>query len=314
MKYILGSNSLTVYAKGKPYTVSRSAQIFNAVMAAIRDDDEVKLLEVLDAKNTIINKLSGAVGVRIENRRIMYGDREVTGVVASRVLEMLGAGLDVTPMLKFIENLMQNPSSRAVNELFGFMEACDLPITEDGHFLAYKKVRDDYKDCYSGTLDNSVGNILSMPRNAVDEDKNNTCSYGLHFCSYSYLKHFGGQRVVVVKINPADVVAIPADYNNSKGRTCRYEVVDEMEVDDGMPTTTLDSGFSKGYTTTDTEVDEVETVKNVSVTAKLNPTKVRQIRQRLNNGDTVASVARDFGISERQVRRIRDFEAWTDVI
>ena len=128
---------------------------------------------------------------------------------------------------------MENPSLRAVEELYGFLEVCMLPITEDGHFLAYKKVRSDFKDIYSGTMDNSVGQVLDMPRNSVDEDKDRTCSSGLHFCAKSYLSHFGswnssGNRVVVVKINPRDVVAIPSDYNNAKGRTCRYEVVDVL--------------------------------------------------------------------------------------
>jgi hypothetical protein len=36
---------------------------------------------------------------------------------------------------------------------------------------------------------------------------------------------------MIVKINPKDVVAIPADYNNTKGRTCRYEVVAEYKDD-----------------------------------------------------------------------------------
>ena len=33
---------------------------------------------------------------------------------------------------------------------------------------------------------------------------------------------------MILKINPADVVAIPKDYNNTKGRTCRYEVIGEL--------------------------------------------------------------------------------------
>jgi hypothetical protein len=33
----------------------------------------------------------------------------------------------------------------------------------------------------------------------------------------------------VVKINPADVVAIPSDYANAKGRAWTYEVVDEID-------------------------------------------------------------------------------------
>jgi hypothetical protein len=52
----------------------------------------------------------------------------------------------------------------------------------------------------------------------------------LHFCSQEYLPHFGGSdsRVVIVKINPRDVVSIPTDYNNAKGRACRYEVIGEV--------------------------------------------------------------------------------------
>jgi hypothetical protein len=35
---------------------------------------------------------------------------------------------------------------------------------------------------------------------------------------------------MIVKVNPRDVVSIPSDYNDSKGRTCRYEVVGELGV------------------------------------------------------------------------------------
>jgi hypothetical protein len=130
-----------------------------------------------------------------------------------------------------MENLMQNPSYRSVNELYGFLEANNLSITPDGHFLAYKKVRENYTDVHSGKFDNSVGKVCEMERNLVDDNKDNTCSFGLHFCSEGYLKHFGGDRIMIVKINPRDVVSIPTDYNNSKGRTCRYEVVGEVGLD-----------------------------------------------------------------------------------
>jgi hypothetical protein len=36
---------------------------------------------------------------------------------------------------------------------------------------------------------------------------------------------------MILKINPKDVVSIPADYNNTKGRCCRYEVVAEYNED-----------------------------------------------------------------------------------
>jgi hypothetical protein len=125
---------------------------------------------------------------------------------------------------------MDNPSYRSVQELYGFLEKNNLPITPDGYFLAYKRVRDDYTDCHTGTMDNSIGKTVSMERNQVDDDQNNTCSQGLHFCSQGYLKHFGGARTIIVKINPRDVVSIPTDYDNSKGRACKYQVIGEVGI------------------------------------------------------------------------------------
>lgn len=220
MKYVLGSNSITVFAAGKPHTVNRDAKIFQAILNAVQADDEERFLQVVNTKEDFAKKSNGLVTV--ENGSLMYGDRPITGLVSTRIFEMLELGLSIQPMINFIENVMKNPSKRAVDELFDFISACDLPITEDGHFLAYKKVKENYMDCYSGTIRNKIGDTPSMPRNMVDEDKNRTCSSGLHFCSHEYLKSFGGERVMVLKINPKDVVAIPADYNNSKGRCSTY--------------------------------------------------------------------------------------------
>jgi hypothetical protein len=165
---------------------------------------------------------------------------------------MYKEGFAIAPLEQFIDNLMENPSKRAVDELYGFLEKNTLPITDDGCFLAYKKVKADYKDVYSGTIDNSVGQNVSMPRNKVNDDANQTCSDGLHFCSIDYLKHFGGERIVILKINPRDVVSIPVDYNNAKGRCCAYYVIGEVEdayrPEDAF-TTTVDTTYKAKPTT-----------------------------------------------------------------
>lgn len=103
-----------------------------------------------------------------------------------------------------------------------------MPITPDGYIIGFKKVKKDYTDCHTGKFSNKPGSILAMPRDVCDPSRNNTCSTGFHFCSASYLGVFRGERVMAVKVNPADVTAIPRDYNNAKGRTCRYEVVNEL--------------------------------------------------------------------------------------
>ena len=132
--------------------------------------------------------------------------------------------------------------------------------------------------------------LVYMDRNLVDEDKDRTCSVGLHFASFNYLQHFGGSRIVVVKINPKDVVAIPSDYNNSKGRTCCYEVIEEVQMQGSV----VEKELTQSYAS---EVDQKQ-----SEIAERN----QQIRDYLDAGMTVTYVANEFGLSRRQVARIRN--------
>lgn len=257
--YIKTAESVTLTFNRRPYTIHKSAANYNMVLEALKNKDEVALRSALDTKSVIAEQSRGRI--EVINGSIYFNTgtekRQLHGVITDRILVALREGFDTAPMIKFLDNLMDNPSKRAVDEMYSFLEACDLPVTDDGHFLAYKRVRSDYRDVHSGTMDNSVGKVLEMARNAVDEDKNRTCSAGLHFCSYSYLAHFGGDRIMVLKINPRDVVAIPADYNNAKGRTCRYEVVDEIPVNDyKMPVKNLDSNYTTQYGSTDEDPDE----------------------------------------------------------
>ena len=224
---IVGPTFITVMMDGTTHTINSDHANYNDIREALKTKDHDTVEKLINVAQSVINYVSGRV--RIVNEQVFYGDHEVKGSIVQRIIAMMREGFDAQPMIKFLENLMSNPSKRAVDELYGFLEATALPITEDGCFLAYKKVRDDYRDFYTGKMDNSVGTILEMPRNQVDEDKDTTCSYGLHFCSLSYLPHYHGGhgRVMIVKINPADVVAIPSDYNNAKGRAARYEIIGE---------------------------------------------------------------------------------------
>lgn len=226
--FIIQGNNVTVVIGNKPHTISKTHITYQKVVDAIKAGDWETVQNVIEPKKVVLDFGQGRVSIKGET---LYWDGEVfAGALASRMVQMLTEGFTIEPLIKFMENLMDNPSKRSVDELYTFLEKNNLPITPDGHFLAYKKVRGDYKDCYSGTMDNSPGQVLTMQRNKVDDNQNNTCSYGLHFCSQEYLKHFGGERVVIVKINPRDVVSIPNDYNHTKGRTCRYEVVGEVGV------------------------------------------------------------------------------------
>jgi len=147
---------------------------------------------------------------------------------------------------------MQNPSMQSQRELYDFLQHENLPITEDGYFLAYKAVRSDFKDKYRGVFDNSVGNVCEMQRAKVDDDRARGCSDGLHAGALSYVASYGsveaGDNIVIVKINPADVVSVPTDCNCQKLRTCRYEVVGLYEGELQRPL----------YQTTENSYDEYD--------------------------------------------------------
>ncbi len=256
--YIVQGSNITVVIGTTPHTVSKSHIAYNKLLAAIKAGEWETVQDIIEPKQVVLN--FGQGNVSIQGDKIFWKGREMHNALTKRMVAMIQEDFPVDPLVAFMENLMENPSKRAVNELYGFLEKNTLPITSDGCFLAYKKVRQDYFDVHSGTvlnkpavymtdedaatLEEAVGKnnevtvevvdgvtVVSMERNLVDDDQNRTCSTGLHFCSKDYLSVFGGERIVILKINPRDVVSIPNDYNDSKGRCARYEIVDEIDKD-----------------------------------------------------------------------------------
>ena len=228
--YLIQGNNITVVIGNTPHTISKTHITYNKVLDAIKANDWVTVKDVIEPKKVVLNYGKGNVSVQGET--LYWKGKVLNTGLATRMIAMLQDGFPIEPMVNFMENLYANPSKQAVTELYGFLEKNNLPITPDGYFLAYKKVRANYLDVHSGTMDNSVGRVVEMERHEVDDNRDNTCSTGLHFCGQSYLKSFGGERVVIVKINPADVVSIPSDYNDAKGRACRYEVIGEVGADE----------------------------------------------------------------------------------
>ena len=227
--YLIQGSNIVVVIGNKSHTISKTHIAYAKVLEAIKANDWDVIPDIIEPKKVVLNYGQG--NVSIQGETLFWKGKELNTGLSVRMITMLQEGFPIEPMVNFMENLYKNPSKRAVTELYGFLEKCNLPITPDGHFLAYKKVRDNYTDVHSGTFDNSVGQVVEMERFDVDDNKDNTCSTGLHFCSQSYLSCFGGERTVIVKINPADVVSIPSDYNDAKGRACRYEVIGELEVE-----------------------------------------------------------------------------------
>ena len=221
----------TVVLNNQHYQFDSSHPEFNGLVECVKTGDDEMFISLLEVGTVIENWSEG--DFRFENGVLFYEDEQVHDVITDRIVEMLKGGFDHSPMLRFLERLYQNPSYRAINELYTFLQHKFLPITPDGYFLAYKAVRSDFKDKYSGKFDNSVGNTVRVPRRSVDDNCDVGCSHGLHVGAIDYVKSYGshGDKVVICQVDPADVVSVPLDSNRQKVRCCGYEVVGEYDGD-----------------------------------------------------------------------------------
>ena len=345
--YNVTEKNVSMVLDGKPQIIPKSSAVFQQVIDAIRSGDLDTLRYLVSPKKHIATFTEGRI--EFDGSELRFNGDAIHNSVKDRLHYLWSEGLDLSPLMRFLDNLMDNPSYRAVNETYGFLEACDLPITNDGHFLAYKMVRNNYTDIFSGKMANALNTFVSVPRNQVDENSERTCSYGLHVCSQGYLGCYGSgrgsaDRVLIVKVNPRDVVAVPSDYNNAKMRVCAYEVVGELSWDDvGLDryhTSDYSSNFDEeydedfdedfdegyddyadGYDDYFNQLEELEeetvteeevpvTVHSTSRSGKLDVHQVKDIKRLLDEPESVrmsiVNIARLHQVDESTVRKIRD--------
>ncbi|USM11541.1 protein rIIB [Citromicrobium phage vB_CbaS-RXM] len=231
LSFTIGASTITVFLDGQIHTVEESHVNYQPLLAELRKEPEDRNLDAIRPLVSIKKMIEAQTfgEVQITEDAVMYRGNRVARYMETRMLEVMQQGIGIEPWVYFIENLYKNPSQDAIAELYEWLEKARLPLTPDGCFIAFKKVRDSYMDCHTGKFENRIGNILEMPRDLCDPNRSNDCSRGFHFASVGYLKHFGGQRVMAVKINPRDVVSIPRDYHTTKGRCSRYTVVAELQ-------------------------------------------------------------------------------------
>lgn len=220
----------------------RFEEVYQIIISDPRNQDGLEeAYEILNIKTHLENITEGRVTVYPEQNRITYTNKDgsvgqFSGRLVNRIIDGAKNNQNIDHLINFANKLADNPSNRAVNELYDFLEAADIQINEDGDVVCYKKVRSNFTDVFTGTFDNSVGQTVSVPRNMVDENSNQTCSYGLHVCSRSYLGSYPGEKVMQVLVDPADFVSIPNDYYSyngdgqvkAKARVCRYYVNDDI--------------------------------------------------------------------------------------
>lgn len=250
------ANYAQIHDLAVEYNDTKDVERREAILDSIEDALDTKVLSTF-AKNTEFS-------IDTEGRLYLKGiDKPIPQKLSDYMRKAMEQGITLTPYINFWKNLVLNPDPACIGDLFSFLEHNGHPITKNGYFLAYKAVevkrRFDkttgkevktieyneetgnevkqpftqelvYTSIHKGPHGDviKVGEPVTMPREECDNNPYQTCSHGLHVGSMAYVKDFGlgeNSAVLEVLINPRNVVAIPADYNNTKMRVCEYYVL-----------------------------------------------------------------------------------------
>jgi hypothetical protein len=169
--------------------------------------------------------------VLIKEDKILIDKIEMPECLKNKFVELKRRHKPRSYLVKFWDNLQKNPNRNSIQMLYNFLEHNGHPVMGDGCFIAYKAVTKDLKDHHTKTNKHKIGCVVRIDRDKVNPDPRQTCSSGLHVCSWEYLKDFNADnsRWFEVLVNPKDVVAVPNDYNGTKMRVAAYKVYREVK-------------------------------------------------------------------------------------
>jgi len=229
--YLITEVGISVLLSGEHFVISTDHPNFDRIKEVLESDDHSELKGLVDVSASVRSWIKDFYDLSLAGGALVMDGVPFGEEISNKVFDMIDAGNDASPLVNFLRKVRSNPSNVAQKELLLFCVANGFMIHEDGDVIAYKSVRDDFTDIHSGKIYNGVGSIVSMDRGDVDDERSHTCSHGLHFAAFEYASTWAGTRgrhLMVMKINPQNVVSIPSDYHNEKGRCCRYEVIAEV--------------------------------------------------------------------------------------
>ena len=248
MNYIINNAGIVLFLDNKPVKFEKGSSQYAKIIEAFdlpENKQEAAIRKALENAAERVEKN----GFKISPEEVSYKGETLPKALADKVRSIHREGLPLNLFEKFWQNLQDNPSSSSVNELYEFLAYKELPITEDGCFLAYKGLESNLWSISgnketkvvkgvvdeSGRILNSIGAEIEVKRRDVDDNRDHHCSFGLHVGSLDYARGFAQGAVVVVKVNPKDVVSVPKDYSCQKCRVSAYKVASVFEQEIKAP-------------------------------------------------------------------------------
>jgi hypothetical protein len=238
-----------IYDSGSPVNVPVENPNYHKIIDHLERHEFEEAALLADAGLKIEKHTEGKF--KVEDGVVVIDGEKLPKNLSERLLQFVDQKIPTRALENFWDNLKGNPSEDSKKDLFTFLDKNHYPLTEDGCFVGYKWVRQDFTDYYTGKINNKPGQIIKMDRDQVDADRHSHCSHGLHIAALPYARdvigkqHHPDGRLLEVKVNPRDVVAVPTDYNAQKLRCCRYEVLRECGTKEAMKEQTYEEKLQK---------------------------------------------------------------------
>lgn len=251
--------SFKVVIDNQSYHFNEYHQNYQILVDSLKNKDEETFRKFYDVVQSTLDWAEG--GFEFVSGTLKYMGNVVPQELYARIKQMVEEGFDHKPLLRFIERLYQNPSGKVLKNIWGFLSNEGIPIDENGYIVAYKAVSGDevsgYFDKWTGKIRQIVGDEVTMLRCLVDEDSDNPCSHGLHAGSLQYAKNYLGSAVgtiMIVLIDPADVVTVPSDYSAGKLGVCRYKI---LKIEDKVQAQSDYIGRKTDSISSESQIDDI---------------------------------------------------------
>lgn len=236
---------VTVFHQGEIYTTSNRSELFDRIIERLRNGDEsaIDLLNMSNLANERFREVTDRVCVK--NGKVHLDDEPINDAMSTVVVRYLSEGNDdAMPLVRFLERLSKNPSYNSREQLWDFVQKNGIHIDDEGYLILYKGVNPTdeqgvYKssshgvafvngDRQEGQIHTRYGDVVTMPREQINDNPNASCAAGLHAGAWEYARGFA-PVLITVRVDPADVVSVPTDCSSQKVRVCKYLIMDVLD-------------------------------------------------------------------------------------
>lgn len=311
IKYTVTSREISFVFQGTSFNIPKNNENYSEIYQAVVENNHVVLDGLVTSQQKLTENIKSVVStlneddasniqIKIVDKTIYCNNKIFKGLASMEFIKYVAENNTrmISQFKRFMFNCSLNPSNASVEELYDFVVKNRLKVTPAGTILLYKWVNDKYHDCRTGNFNNTPGLTIKMDRKKVNPNRHETCSNGLHLCSYKYGKF--GDRLLLVELDPKNSVSIPSDYGQSKMRCCEY-------------TSLMD--ITEFVSVMDKEGDFLSKVENVHYNTKILEMELMKmypnvVRKNSINGlneltgkdqDKISEIALNFEIPELQV-------------